>query len=183
MFDKTGTLTEDGLEYLGVCDASNFDGKIKPSAISVAFKHALAACHSLTKINGELNGDPLELEMLKSTGWVVTEPNENENDSSDNLNFTKIWDPNNGDNENGDKTEIHHMRQFPFSSEEARQTVLIRKLNQPEGTNQLMTLIKGSPEKIAKMVRWVFKVSSDWFMLSSKVGCVFPMYIWSEYRM
>ena len=92
-------MTEDGLEYLGVCDASNFDGKIKPFAISVAFKHALAACHSLTKINGELNGDPLELEMLKSTGWVVTEPNENENDSSDNLNFTKIWDLNNGDNE------------------------------------------------------------------------------------
>ena len=175
-------MTEDGLEYLGVCDASNFDGKIKPSAISVAFKHALAACHSLTKINGELNGDPLELEMLKSTGWVVTEPNENENDSSDNLNFTKIWDPNSGDNENGDKTEIHHMRQFPFSSEEARQTVLIRKLNQSEGTNQLMTLIKGSPEKIAKMVRLVFKVSSHWFMRSSKVGCVFPMVIWSECR-
>ena len=156
-------MTEDGLEYLGVCDATDFDGKIKPAAISVALKHALAACHSLTKINGELNGDPLELEMLKSTGWVVTEANENENDSSDNLNFTKIWDPNNtGDNENGDKTEIHHMRQFPFSSEEARQTVLVRKMNQSEGTNQLMTLIKGSPEKIAKMVRWVFKLSSDW---------------------
>ena len=163
LFDKTGTLTEDGLEYLGVCDATDFDGKIKPAANSVAFKYALAACHSLTKINGELNGDPLELEMLKSTGWVVTEANENENDSSDNLNFTKIWDPNNtGDNENGDKTEIHHMRQFPFSSEEARQTVLVRKMNQSEGTNQLMTLIKGSPEKIAKMVRWVFKLSSDW---------------------
>ena len=54
------------------------------------------------------------------------------------------------------------MRQFPFSSEEARQTVLVRKMNQSEGTNQLMTLIKGSPEKIAKMVRWVFKLSYDW---------------------
>ena len=151
LFDKTGTLTEDGLEYLGVCDARDFDGKVKSAATSVSFKHALAACHSLTKINGELNGDPLELEMLKSTGWVVTEPNENENDSSDNLNFTKIWDPN-----NGDKTEIHHMRQFPFSSEEARQTVLVRKMNESEGTNQLMTLIKGSPERIAKMVRFWF---------------------------
>lgn len=31
---------------------------------------ALACCHSLTRINDELNGDPLDLSMFKSTNWV-----------------------------------------------------------------------------------------------------------------
>lgn len=31
---------------------------------------AMATCHSLTRINGELNGDPLDLNMFISTNWV-----------------------------------------------------------------------------------------------------------------
>lgn len=31
---------------------------------------AMATCHSLTRINGALNGDPLDLNMFASTGWV-----------------------------------------------------------------------------------------------------------------
>lgn len=37
---------------------------------------AMTTCHSLTLINGELSGDPLDLIMFKATGWVsVTRPN------------------------------------------------------------------------------------------------------------
>lgn len=31
---------------------------------------AMACCHSLTQIDGELNGDPLELNMFEFTNWV-----------------------------------------------------------------------------------------------------------------
>ena len=31
---------------------------------------AMATCHSLTRINGVLSGDPLDLKMFLSTGWV-----------------------------------------------------------------------------------------------------------------
>ena len=31
---------------------------------------AMATCHSLTRINGELSGDPLDMKMFLSTGWV-----------------------------------------------------------------------------------------------------------------
>ena len=30
----------------------------------------LASCHSLTHINGELIGDPLDLQMFQATKWV-----------------------------------------------------------------------------------------------------------------
>lgn len=30
----------------------------------------MATCHSLTKIEGELSGDPLDLKMFAATGWV-----------------------------------------------------------------------------------------------------------------
>lgn len=33
----------------------------------------MATCHSLTKIEGELSGDPLDLKMFSATGWVSKE--------------------------------------------------------------------------------------------------------------
>ena len=31
---------------------------------------AMATCHSLTKIDGEICGDPLDLKMFQATQWV-----------------------------------------------------------------------------------------------------------------
>ena len=31
---------------------------------------AMASCHSLTIIDGSVQGDPLDLKMFQSTGWV-----------------------------------------------------------------------------------------------------------------
>lgn len=31
---------------------------------------AMASCHSITRIDDDLNGDPLDLIMFKFTGWV-----------------------------------------------------------------------------------------------------------------
>lgn len=35
------------------------------------FMVGMATCHSLTIIDGILSGDPLELIMFESTGWVI----------------------------------------------------------------------------------------------------------------
>ncbi len=32
---------------------------------------ALASCHSLALLGGQALGDPLELKMIESTGWVM----------------------------------------------------------------------------------------------------------------
>lgn len=42
----------------------------KESMVNSAFVVCMASCHSLTKIDGELSGDPLDLKMFSATGWV-----------------------------------------------------------------------------------------------------------------
>lgn len=34
--------------------------------------YGMASCHSLTRINGELTGDPLDIKMFQATNWVST---------------------------------------------------------------------------------------------------------------
>jgi len=79
-FDKTGTLTEDGLDLWCVvpCEQQG-DGSFQfQEAINEASSlptsspllRGMATCHSLTFINGNLVGDPLDLKMFAGTGWV-----------------------------------------------------------------------------------------------------------------
>lgn len=92
-FDKTGTLTEDGLDILGVrapsrthpefgelmedvYDIPQNPGKGKavenPNA-NASFLHALATCHSLKMVDGEVIGDPLDVKMFEFTKWTLEE--------------------------------------------------------------------------------------------------------------
>ncbi|KAK2711282.1 polyamine-transporting ATPase 13A2-like [Artemia franciscana] len=78
-FDKTGTLTEGSIEMRGVIPARNgsFTRILKhPKRLKLEdpLLVALASCHSLTRIDGQLMGDPLDLKMFQSTGWEFEEP-------------------------------------------------------------------------------------------------------------
>lgn len=44
-----------------------------PTALPVEspFIAAMATCHSLTLIDGELTGDPLDIKMFEATQWVT----------------------------------------------------------------------------------------------------------------
>ncbi|KER31611.1 hypothetical protein T265_02125 [Opisthorchis viverrini] len=76
-FDKTGTLTEDGLDLWGVVpnDQGNFgEPHFKPHELERGpLIETMAACHSLTLIEGVLSGDPLDLKMFQSTQWEFSE--------------------------------------------------------------------------------------------------------------
>ncbi|CAF97576.1 unnamed protein product, partial [Tetraodon nigroviridis] len=83
-FDKTGTLTEDGLDLWGVqrAEAGSFcppeSNVTTENMVNSAFVAGMASCHSLTKIEGELSGDPLDLKMFNATSWILEEPTEEE---------------------------------------------------------------------------------------------------------
>lgn len=100
-FDKTGTLTEDGLDLYGL-QATNMSWDLSKVQESNQFLDhlakqveilppesplvtCLAACHSLTLINGELTGDPLDIKMFEATGWSLEEEG-----SSDNTKFDML---------------------------------------------------------------------------------------------
>ena len=69
LFDKTGTLTVDGLVFGGVVERGEMfdDAGVTQKPIGL-INAAMAACHTLTEVNGELIGDPLEVEIFKNTG-------------------------------------------------------------------------------------------------------------------
>jgi cation-transporting ATPase 13A3/4/5 len=88
-FDKTGTLTEDGLDILGVRAVDRSEGVfselytdvedvpiIGAADAKTPLLHALATCHALKLVNGEVIGDPLDLRMFEFTRWTLEEGKE-----------------------------------------------------------------------------------------------------------
>ena len=106
-FDKTGTLTEDHLDIYGfrpvvvmkdifhfdtfyeqvkiqvLNGVNNYKTKIvkntfdKNKDINTYFIENLATCHSITKVNDVMIGDPIDLKMFGATGWILNENLEN----------------------------------------------------------------------------------------------------------
>ncbi|CAH2075248.1 unnamed protein product, partial [Iphiclides podalirius] len=162
-FDKTGTLTEDGLDLYAVIPSyvgEKFGRcvvEIAGLSISSPLVQALASCHSLTSIQGQLKGDPLDLKMFEFTQWILEEPGP-ENTRYDNL-TPAIVKPSTAHSENLQNLdnydtltmempyEIGLLRRFHFSSSQQSMGVIARVLGQP----QMVYFVKGAPEKIAGM--------------------------------
>ncbi|CAF1358757.1 unnamed protein product [Didymodactylos carnosus] len=122
----------------------------------------MAACHTLTRINGELAGDPLDLKMLAFTQFEMYEPASTEQSNFDIL-YPTIVRPINTTNINTSQQplsgsvsnliagnipfEVGIVRQFPFNSSLQRSSVIVRLLSK----DSFDLLIKGSPEKIAEL--------------------------------
>ncbi|XP_037001963.2 polyamine-transporting ATPase 13A2 isoform X7 [Artibeus jamaicensis] len=76
-FDKTGTLTEDGLDVMGVVPLQGqaFLPLVpEPRRLPMGpLLRALATCHTLSWLQDTPVGDPMDLKMVESTGWVLEE--------------------------------------------------------------------------------------------------------------
>ncbi|XP_077463152.1 polyamine-transporting ATPase 13A3 isoform X2 [Stigmatopora argus] len=164
-FDKTGTLTEDGLDLWGVqrIEHGSFqqtDEKAsKGSLVKSQFVACMATCHSLTKIEGQLSGDPLDLKMFEATGWILEEATEEETALHKHIMPTVVRPTKQllppqpispeQDMELYDlpsQYEIGIVRQFPFSSALQRMSVVARLL----GEKRMDAYMKGAPEVVAR---------------------------------
>lgn len=168
-FDKTGTLTEDGLDLWGIqrVEDGSFsppeDDPAKASLAKTAFVACMASCHSLTKIEGQLSGDPLDLKMFNATGWILEEPTEEETALHNPIMPTVVRPPQQvlpADDQSVDLApnmelselksyEIGIVRQFPFSSALQRMSVVVRRL----GEKRMDAYLKGAPEVVAGLCR------------------------------
>ncbi|KAI3375135.1 hypothetical protein L3Q82_021654 [Scortum barcoo] len=181
-FDKTGTLTEDGLDLWGIqrADEASFSPPesdvAKESLVNSAFVACMATCHSLTKIEGELSGDPLDLKMFSATGWILEEPTEEETALHNPIMPTVVRPPKHivpeanqntpltqnmvhllfvslfceqGELSEVSTCEIGIVRQFPFSSDLQRMSVVVRKL----GEKHMEAYLKGAPEVVASLCK------------------------------
>ena len=75
LFLQTGTLTEGNLDLAGVCESKNAvfqETQADPTQLPLDshLVQAMATCHSLIKLNGELTGNPLDVKLFQSIEWV-----------------------------------------------------------------------------------------------------------------
>lgn len=154
-FDKTGTLTEDGLNMQGVVPASG--AKFEPEICDMRqlpkgpIVEAMATCHSLTVIEEELMGDPLDLIMFNATDWELEEPGEDQ--TRFDMMVPTVVRPKHQPVSHHASTEqlkgedLGIVRQFPFSSSLQRMSVITRQL----GARNFVLYVKGSPEMITSL--------------------------------
>ncbi|XP_068175021.1 polyamine-transporting ATPase 13A3 isoform X1 [Antennarius striatus] len=168
-FDKTGTLTEDGLDLWGVQRVENGsfhlseENAYKETLVKSQFVACMATCHSLTKIEGQLSGDPLDLKMFEATGWIMEEATEEETALHNHIMPTvfrppkQLLPPEPAASPEQDMElyelssayEIGIVRQFPFSSSLQRMTVVARLL----GEKRMDAYMKGAPEMVASLCK------------------------------
>uniref|UniRef100_A0A2I3NB68 Polyamine-transporting ATPase 13A2 n=1 Tax=Papio anubis TaxID=9555 RepID=A0A2I3NB68_PAPAN len=150
-FDKTGTLTEDGLDVMGVVPLKGqaFLPLVpEPRRLPVGpLLRALATCHALSRLQDTPVGDPMDLKMVESTGWVLEE--EPAADSAFGTQVLAVmrpplWEPQLQGMEEP-PVPVSVLCRFPFSSALQRMSVVVAW----PGASQPEAYVKGSPELVA----------------------------------
>ncbi|XP_036033952.1 polyamine-transporting ATPase 13A2 isoform X2 [Onychomys torridus] len=155
-FDKTGTLTEDGLDVMGVVPLKGqmlLPLVTEPRHLPLGpLLRALATCHALSQLRDTPVGDPLDLKMVESTGWVLEE-----GPAADSAPGTQVLavmrPPPRGPQQQGTEEPLPPLDpvsilcRFPFSSALQRMDVVVTW----PGATQPEAYIKGSPELVASL--------------------------------
>ncbi|XP_069473532.1 probable cation-transporting ATPase 13A4 isoform X2 [Ambystoma mexicanum] len=149
----TGTLTEDGLDLWGIapsrerCFQTVFrfnSGAVLPWGPLLG---ALASCHSLIMFDGKLQGDPLDLKMFEGTCWEVEDLGTDKDPGGQSASPLTVKP---GPNAVQVPVQgIAILQQFPFSSSLQRMCVV----TQVVGGDELLTFMKGAPEKVTSFCR------------------------------
>ena len=130
LFDKTGTLTKDGLQFAGF-QAENSDKVLDFEGVNEIAKIGMIGCHSLMQVeNGEIIGDPLELEVFKKSSGKL-----------------ELISDSNAMKLSSGKVSIIQEKTFPFEHDLKRQSSLISR-----GENRFI-FCKGAPEVIFELCK------------------------------
>ncbi|KAL6262371.1 hypothetical protein P5V15_007460 [Pogonomyrmex californicus] len=152
-FDKTGTLTEDGLDMWGIVPCSNgFLGEAVtdvPKLKDHPLFEGMLVCHSLTLLDGELCGDPLDAKMFESTKWILKDSDCTHVDKHDVIASMIVRPPESISlTQNANEiTEIGIIQRYQFSSALQRMSVIVHA----SGSDDFRAYTKGSPEMIINL--------------------------------
>ena len=165
-YDSVKNLSNKNFEYYK-SKCVNKEIITKKKELIELYIECLACCQGITRVNGKLIGDPIDVEMFESTGWeLIEEPEDVNNYDPKITTFVRpaeekslteklkglegfLKDPNN--EEIKDKIKDHYelgiIRRFDFSSKLQRMSTLVKNLNQ----DNITCYVKGSPEKIKEL--------------------------------
>ncbi|TNN84078.1 putative cation-transporting ATPase 13A3 [Liparis tanakae] len=152
---NTGTLTEDGLDLWGVQRVENGrfhqseENAYKESLVKSQFVACMATCHSLTKIEGQLSGDPLDLKMFEAIGWILEEATEEETSLHNRIMPTVVRPPKQLLPPQPAASPEQDMELYDLSVTLQRMCVIARLL----GEKRMDAYMKGAPEVVASLCK------------------------------
>ncbi|XP_006866405.1 PREDICTED: probable cation-transporting ATPase 13A2 [Chrysochloris asiatica] len=154
-FDKTGTLTEDSLDVMGVVplkEQTFLPLFPQPRHLPMGpLLRALATCHTLSRLHNTSVGDPMDLKMVESTGWVLEESPAA--DPACGAQVLAVMRPPLREPQlqgvEGRPVPVSILCRFPFSSALQRMDVVVAW----PGATQPEAYVKGSPELVAGLCR------------------------------
>ncbi|KAJ2358833.1 hypothetical protein GGF43_000550 [Coemansia sp. RSA 2618] len=146
--DKTGTLTRDNLEYYGgrcIDAASGRFAEFTSELLATdrQFQQAVASCHAVADLNGQLIGNPVDIEQFRASKASI-DPHPEYLDAIQTAPDAGLG-------------KIHVVRRFQFVHARASMSVVILD----ESTGKLHVFVKGSFERI-KAIANPHSVPSDY---------------------
>ncbi|RLN38432.1 hypothetical protein BBJ28_00002064 [Nothophytophthora sp. Chile5] len=158
-FDKTGTLTKQGLDYLGVQPVAANDQVFLPivkdadtATASKETQYALAMCHSVGSMDGQLVGNEVEVRMFSATGWTLVEKEGSQ---------PYVTSP--------AGEELEFVKRFDFDHHRMAMSVVVRN----RSTGQCFVFCKGSYERMQQLSQ-PSSVPSDYRAVADRLakdGC------------
>ncbi|ORZ26131.1 hypothetical protein BCR42DRAFT_364782 [Absidia repens] len=166
-FDKTGTLTKEGLEFYGAQSIQNVvpqHDKINSTTdnpdnnTTIGFSNlvhqvndvprlmqiGLATCHAVTTLNGQFIGNPVDIEMFKSSQWTLADHQHTiTKDAATATRYIDTFIPP-SDGSSSVTAPIHILQRFEFVH--ARMSMSVTVLD--SSTNKVHIFVKGAYEKI-----------------------------------
>ncbi|CAO3615556.1 unnamed protein product [Mucor hiemalis] len=151
-FDKTGTLTKEGLEFYGGKPVRNIDqlAEQRESSTDPEFDDhieaveeiprlmqiGLATCHAVTILNGQFIGNPVDIEMFRSSKWKLSD------EPHDEAYVDTLTPPMEAPGKIS--APVHVLKRFEFVH--ARMSMSVAVLD--THTNKVHIFVKGAYEKI-----------------------------------
>ena len=168
-------MTEDTLDMAGVTESqgAQFHKMVSEPAtmrLDSRFVQAMASCHSLIKLRGELTGNPLDVKIFEAIDWDLTEqfnmgvnpaygvptptlvsPPKTQSSSARNGSsaFPQHSAGGHGGVASSSNLEIALLKTYPFDSAVQRMTVVTKK----KGAAHFDMYVKGAPEKVAGLCK------------------------------
>lgn len=149
-FDKTGTLTEDSIEFSGALPLTESFTFLDPQKVVTDISPdscmalVMGCCHSLVKINDNIDGDSLEQQLFSHLEWEL-QPDQNENGV-----LFAVYPV-----DSSKKFSVH--RQFSFEARMQRMTTVVKS----NDDDAFVATMKGAPEVVVALCD-ATSVPRDW---------------------
>ncbi|KAJ1982948.1 hypothetical protein H4R35_000074 [Dimargaris xerosporica] len=175
-FDKTGTLTKEGLEFYGlqateshalpllqVTSAASVvttakrretEWRFGPrreqvTEVSDLWQMGLASCHTVTKVNGTLAGNPVDIELFTATQWSLAEQPVSSRFLDTLFAPTSSTNDTQGLPTSSLLAQVHVLKRFEFVHARASMSVAVLDPR----TQHVHIFVKGSFEKLRDYAR------------------------------